>query len=165
MEFELRDATPTDLPGILAIVNYNILNSTAVYDYDPKTLADLQGWFDERHHAGLPILVAGKNDTIVGYGSYGPFRFKQGYRFTVEHSVYTLHGHSGKGIGRQVLLALIAKAKSAGYHTMIGGIDAENKGSIEFHKKLGFIETGTINEAGYKFDRWLDLTFMQLMLS
>lgn len=165
MEIELRDATPKDLPGILAIVNYNILNSTAVYDYDPKTLADLKEWFDERNHAGLPILVAVKDDAVVGYGTYGPFRFKQGYRFTIEHSVYILQGHSGKGIGKRLLLGLIAKAKSAGFHTMIGGIDAENEGSITFHKKLGFTETGTIKEAGYKFDRWLDLTFMQLILS
>ena len=165
MEIELRDAAHEDLPGILAIVNYNILNSTAVYDYDPKTPEDLQAWYKEKRDMGLPVIAAVENEKVVGYGSYGPFRFKQGYRFTVEHSVYVLNGHSGKGIGRRIVADLIDRAKAAGYHTMIGGIDAENEGSIAFHKKLGFTETGTIKEAGYKFDRWLDLTFMQLLLS
>lgn len=165
MEIELRSATPADLPGILAIVNYNILNSTAVYDYDTKTLPDMENWLIEKKVASWPVIVAIHGDKVIGYGSYGPFRFKQGYRFTVEHSVYTMQGYSGQGIGKRLLFSLIEKAKSSGYHTMIGGIDADNAGSIAFHKKLGFTEAGTIKEAGYKFDKWLDLTFMQLMLS
>lgn len=160
----LRPAARHDLPCILEIVNYNILNSTAVYDYDPKTLADMETWLAEKEAAGWPVIVAMQGNKIIGYGSYGPFRFKQGYRFTVEHSVYVTEGHSGKGIGKLLLLELIALAKAGGYHCMIGGIDADNKGSIAFHKKFGFTETGIIKEAGYKFGRWLDLAFLQLLL-
>lgn len=164
MQTNIRPAEATDLPAILEIVNYNILNSTAVYDYDPKSLADMQVWFDEKQGADWPIIVAILDNEVVGYATYGPFRFKQGYRFTIEHSVYANHNHQGKGIGKLLLTQLISLAKAKGYHTMIGGIDADNKDSIEFHKKFGFTETGTIKEAGFKFDRWLDLTFMQLHL-
>jgi len=160
----IRSANQDDIPGILAIVNYNILHSTAVYDYDPKELQEMQNWFEEKQQAGWPVIVATESGNVVGYGTYGTFRYKQGYRFTVEHSVYVADRHAGKGIGKQLLSELIATAKAAGYHTMIGGIDAENTGSIAFHKKFGFKEAGTIKEAGFKFGRWLDVTFMQLML-
>ena len=164
MENKVRPATVNDLPGILEIVNYNILNSTAVYDYDPKTPGDIQLWFEEKQQSNWPVIIAVQDDTVVGYGSYGPFRFKQGYKFTVEHSVYVSHEMAGKGIGKLLLTELIMLAKAGGYHTMIGGIDADNKNSIEFHSKFGFTDAGTIKEAGYKFDRWLDVKFMQLML-
>lgn len=160
----LRPATQNDIPGILSIVNHNILHSTAVYDYDPKNLQEMQSWFGEKQQAGWPVIVAEEGGSVIGYGTYGTFRYKQGYRFTVEHSVYVAESHAGKGIGKQLLSELIAIAKAAGYHTMIGGIDAQNTGSLAFHEKFGFQEAGTIKEAGFKFGRWLDVTFMQLML-
>lgn len=92
-----------------------------------------------------------------------PFR-KIGYQFTVEHSVYVAPEFIGKGIGKQLLLALIVLAKDEGYHTMIGGTDAANTGSIAFHRKFGFVETGILKEVGFKFGKWLDLQFMQLIL-
>ena len=160
----LRPAKPNDVPGILAIMNHNILHSTAVYDYDPKNVQEIEAWFQEKQEAGWPVIVADENGSVVGYGTYGTFRYKQGYRFTVEHSVYVAESYAGKGIGKLLLSELITIAKASGYHTMIGGIDAQNTGSIAFHEKFGFKEAGTIKEAGFKFGRWLDVTFMQLML-
>ena len=160
----LRPATLNDVPGILAIMNHNILHSTAVYDYDPKNVQEIEAWFQEKQEAGWPVIVADENGSVVGYGTYGTFRYKQGYRFTVEHSVYVAESYAGKGIGKLLLSELITIAKASGYHTMIGGIDAQNTASIAFHKKFGFKEAGTIKEAGFKFGRWLDVTFMQLML-
>lgn len=160
----LRPATPNDVPGILAIMNHNILHSTTVYDYDPKNVQEMEAWLQEKQEAGWPVIVADENGSVVGYGTYGTFRYKQGYRFTVEHSVYVAEGYAGKGIGKLLLSELITIAKASGYHTMIGGIDAQNTGSIAFHKKFGFKEAGTIKEAGFKFGRWLDVTFMQLIL-
>ena len=160
----LRPAKPNDVPGILAIMNHNILHSTAVYDYDPKNVQEIEAWFQEKQEAGWPVIVADENGSVVGYGTYGTFRYKQGYRFTVEHSVYVAESYAGKGIGKLLLSELITIAKASGYHTMIGGIDAQNTASIAFHKKFGFKEAGTIKEAGFKFGRWLDVTFMQLML-
>lgn len=160
----ISNATPQDLTGILAIMNHNILHSTAVYDYAPKPDAFILQWYAEKTEAGWPVIVAKESNTVVGYGSYGPFRFKEGYKFTIEHSVYTAQGHHGKGIGKLIMQELIDLAKHGGYHCMIGGIDANNAGSIAFHKKFGFTEAGILKEAGFKFDKWLDLVFMQLIL-
>jgi len=124
----------------------------------------MQAWFKEKKEQHWPVIVATLDDKIAGYGTYGTFRFKDGYKFTVEHSVYVSHQHTGIGIGKLLLAELISLAKQEGYHTMIGGIDAENKSSIEFHKKFGFTETGLLKEVGYKFDKWLDVQFMQLIL-
>ncbi|MNL65968.1 N-acyltransferase YncA [compost metagenome] len=109
-------------------------------------------------------MVADLDGEVVGFGSYGQFREKIGYQFTVEHSVYVVDHVIGKGIGSQLLTELIRLAKEQGYHVMIGAIDADNAGSIAFHEKFGFVVTGTIREVGYKFDHWLDLVFMQLIL-
>ena len=101
---------------------------------------------------------------MIGFGTYGTFREKIGYQYTVEHSVYVAEAFIGKGIGTLLLTELIQLAKSQGYHTMIGAIDADNGDSIAFHKKFGFVECGIIKEAAFKFNRWLDLLFMQLIL-
>lgn len=165
MEIKIIPATPQHIPQILEIVNYNILNSTAVYDYAPKALADMEAWFNDKMENNWPVVVAMQGDTFLGYGTYGTFRFKEGYKYTVEHSVYVSHKHTGKGIGKLLLGELISLAKLQGYHTMIGGIDADNKGSIAFHAKFGFEEAGLLKEVGYKFDKWLDVQFMQLILN
>lgn len=157
-------ATISHLPAILDIVNHNILHSTALYEYHVKPFDYIETWFADKQTAGWPVIVAIEDGNVIGYGTYGPFRFKDGYKFTVEHSVYVAEGHSGKGIGGQLLAELIRLAKESGYHTMIGGIDAGNAGSIAFHKKYGFTEAGLLKETGFKFGRWLDLLFMQKML-
>ncbi|MCO6149130.1 GNAT family N-acetyltransferase [Flavobacterium sp. NRK1] len=164
MEITLRSATENDLAGILTIVNYNILHSTAVYDYNPKSTEYIQQWFTEKKQDNWPVIVADIKGNIAGYGTYGTFRTKDGYKYTVEHSVYVSEEYHGKGIGKILLADLIAIATKNGVHCMIAGIDAENKGSIEFHKKFGFRETGLLKEVGFKFNRWLDVVFMQLIL-
>ena len=161
---EIIPATQAHLPAILNIINHNILYSTAVYDYDVKPQQYIDNWFTDKQAAGWPVIVALENEQVVGYGTYGPFRFKDGFKHTVEHSVYVAEGHSGKGIGGQLLEELIHLGTSQGYHTMIGCIDADNAGSIAFHKKYGFIEAGLLKETGLKFGRWLDLLFLQKML-
>ena len=164
MQTNIRPAEAKDLPAILEIVNYNILNSTAVYDYDPKSLADMEAWFSERQQDGFKVIVAEYNDTVAGYAAYGIFKPKKGYQFTVEHSVYVSENFQGKGIGKLLMSELITLAKAEGIHSMIGVIDADNASSIAFHKQFGFKETGFLKEAGFKFGRWLDVTFMQLIL-
>ncbi len=164
MEIIIRKATHEDVASILTIVNHSILYSTANYDYEPRTLEQQKEWFLEKEHHNMPVLVAECQNKVVGFGTYGGFRVKIGYRFTVEHSVYVSEEFIGKGIGRMLLSELIAIAKQNGFHTMIGCIDAENAGSISFHEKLGFEITGHLKEVGYKYDRWLDVVMMQLRL-
>jgi len=164
MEIKIVPATLQHLTGILAIVNHAILHTTAVYDYAPRSYQDMETWLLDKLAANWPVIVAEQDGEVLGYASYGTFRFKEGFKFTVEHSVYVADGNQGKGIGYKLVEQLIVLAKDQGLHTMIGCIDNDNAGSIAFHKKFGFKEAGVLYESGYKFDRWLDLLFMQLIL-
>ncbi|CAG4994305.1 L-methionine sulfoximine/L-methionine sulfone acetyltransferase [Dyadobacter sp. CECT 9275] len=164
MDLRIRNATKKDLPAILEIVNQTILTSTAIYDYEIRTLEEQTEWFERVTDNGMPIIVADQDGEVLGYGSYNTFRPKIGYQFTVEHSIYLDEKSRGMGVGGKLLGSLIQRAREQGLHTMIGGIDAANRGSIEFHKKYGFVEKGYLKEVAYKFDQWLDLVFMQLIL-
>lgn len=160
----IRPATEADLHSILDIVNYSILHTTANYHYEAQKLTDQMNWFNQKTLHQFPVIVAESDSVVIGFGTYGTFREKIGYQFTVEHSVYVAPEYIGRGIGKLLLTELISIAKAKGIHVMIGGIDASNADSIEFHRKFGFTECGIIREAGFKFDRWLDLQFMQLIL-
>lgn len=164
MSILIRHATIDDMPSVLEIVNYEILNTTAIWDYDIRTLEAQIAILKEKQIKNFPFIVAEKEGIIVGFGTYGDFRFKIGYRFTVEHSVYVHKDFHGNGIGSLLLKELIALAKNQKLHTMIGVIDAENTGSIVFHEKMGFKKNGHLLETGYKFNKWLDSVFVQLML-
>ncbi|MBP6126778.1 GNAT family N-acetyltransferase [Flavobacterium sp.] len=153
-----------DCPAILEIINDQILTGTALYDYQPRTLAQQLAIFDDKLQKGFPIIVAKVADEIVGFGYYSEFRFREAYKFTVEHSVYAKKSFIGKGIGKLLLSELIELAKKQNLHTMIGVIDSENESSIAFHEKFGFEKAGFIKESGFKFDRWLHSVFMQKML-
>lgn len=160
----IRYALTEDLPVILDIMNDAILNSTAIYDYHERTMEYATNWFSKKHKDGLPVIVYEKGDTVTGFGSYGIFRPWDGYRFTAEHSIYVAKEYRGQGMGGALLEELIALARTQNFHTLIAGIDAENKESCAFHARHGFVEVGRFREVGYKFDRWLDLVFMQLLL-
>lgn len=160
----IRKATIDDVPQILDIVNYSILHTTANYHYEVLPLKTQLEWFRDKQSKNYPVIVADYGGKAIGFGTYGMFREKIGYQYTVEHSVYVDEAFIGKGIGGMLLTELIGLAKTDGYHVMVGGIDASNTGSIDFHKRYGFVENGVIKEAGFKFGRWLDLMFMQLIL-
>ncbi|NBL64315.1 GNAT family N-acetyltransferase [Flavobacterium sp. NST-5] len=161
----IREATVEDLPSILEIVNYEIAHSTSIYDEEPRTLELQKNWFEEKKKDNFPVFVAIIDEIIVGFATYGTFRAKSGFRFTVEHSVYVKGEFSGRGIGKQLLETLIIFAKAKKLHRMIGCIDAENQSSIAFHEKFGFKKSGVLKETGFKFNRWLDLQFMALDLA
>jgi phosphinothricin acetyltransferase len=164
MTIEIRKADINDVPSILEIVNHAILHTTSNYLYEAQTLETQIQWFEDKKTKKFPVIVAVANETVVGFGTYGTFREKIGYQYTVEHSVYVAPDFVGKGIGTLLLSELIQLAKSEGYHVMVGGIDAANLDSIAFHKKFGFTENGVLKEVGFKFGKWLDLQFMQLIL-
>ncbi len=160
----IRNATMADLPAILDIVNHAIRHTTAVYDYQPRSLAVQQAWFEKKQADAVPVVVAVEQETVLGFGSYGIFRPWAAYQFSAEHSVYVAPEAQRKGVGRAILAELIRLATAQGFHTLIAGIDAGNTGSLALHEQFGFAEVGRFREVGYKFDVWLDLVFMQLFL-
>ena len=164
MQINIQKATLSDVNSILVIVNDAILNTTAIYDYDLRTLEEQTEWFLLKEKNNFPVFIAEWNNEILGFGTYDTFRTKIGYRFTVEHSVYVKEGFAGKGIGKLLLEQLITTAKSENYHVMIGVIDTTNENSIRFHEKFGFESIGILKEVGFKFNRWLDVNLMQLKL-
>ena len=160
----IRIATETDLPQMLEIYNDIIINTTAVWQYDTHTLEMRQEWFKTKQEQGFPVFVAEENGTIVGFSTYGTFRAWQGYKHTVENSVYVASNQRGKGIGKLLLPPLIEAAKQQGIHAIVAGIDATNDVSIRLHKQFGFVEVAHFKEVGYKFDKWMDLKFLELIV-
>ena len=150
---------------ILAILNDTIVGSTALYDYQPRPLDSMRPWFAAKAAHGFPVIGAvDATGTLLGFASYGTFRAWPAYKYSVEHSVYVHHEQRGRGIGAALMQRLIATARAQQYHVLIGGIDLANTASVALHEKLGFSHAGTIRQAGFKFGRWLDLAFYQLVL-
>ena len=164
MKIAIRPYQTQDTQAILDIINYNILHSTALYDYNIRTYEQQKAILDDKLAKKFPVIVAEANGQVVGFGMYSEFRFREAYKFTVEHSVYVANDYHGKGIGNLLLAELITLAKAQKLHTMIAVIDAENQGSVSFHEKFGFKTVGIIKESGYKFNRLLHSVFMQLIL-
>jgi L-amino acid N-acyltransferase YncA len=151
--------------GILAILNHAIVHSTALYDYHPRPAASMGPWFATRRAAGAPVLVVEDAAGVTAFATWGPFRPFPAYRHTVEHSLYVRHDVRGRGLGRTLLTALVARAEAASVHMLVGAISADNGPSIRLHEACGFQHAGTVREAGRKFGRWLDLALYQRILA
>ena len=163
----VRDATSKDVPEITAIANALLDTTTYEWSEIPHTVSEREEWLAAQTVAGRPALVAVDNEEVVGWASYGDFRDSQrwpGYRHTVEHSIHVRQDHWGRGIGRNLIQALVDRARREGKHVMVAGIDADNIGSIRFHERLGFSEVARMPEIGEKFGRRLDLVLMQRIL-
>jgi len=157
MDIKIRKAEAKDVPSILEIINYEILNSTVLYDYEERSLAQQLAWFQKKEKDKMPVLVAARKNEVVGFATFGIFRPWAAYQYSIEHSIYVHKTARGIGVGNQLMMELIKLAKERKYHTMIAGIDTQNKGSFHFHKKFGFKEVGRFEQVGYKFGKWLDL--------
>lgn len=160
----IRPATHNDLEEILSIYNDAIVNTTAVYSYQAQTIEDRKAWFEQKQADGYPVIVFEVEGHVAGFATFGPFRAWPAYKYSIEHSVYVNTDYRKQGIGRMLLQAVIDLAKAGEYKTLVAGIDAANEKSIWLHEKLGFTHSGTVRNAGYKFERWLDLAFYQLDL-
>jgi len=161
---KVRHATESDLPQILEIYNDIIATTTAVYYYEPHTLEMRTQWYNERKEKGFPVFVADEEGVILGMSTIGPFRLPAAYLHSVENTVHVAVHARGKGIGKLLMPPIIEAARELNMHTIIAGIDASNEVSLRLHKTFGFEETAHFKEVGFKFDRWLDLKFLQLML-
>lgn len=157
----IRRATPADAAAIASIYNDAVLNSTATYDLEPETVEARRRWLAAQDRSGFPVLVAEEHGSVIGWGALGTFRAKPGFKHTAENSVYVVAGHRGSGVGTALLTELLAEARSLGLHVVVAAIDAESAASVRLHRALGFEPVGVFREVGRKFDRWLDVLFMQ----
>lgn len=161
----IRPAAPADLPAILEIYNHEVLHSTCTADYEPRLLEDRKIWYCEHVDNDFPVLVAETAEGVVaGWSSLSPYKERYAYRFTGEDSVYIAEQHRGRGLGKKLLAPLIESAREMGLHAMIGAITSDNEASIRLHAGFGFVEKGRLPEIMFKFDRWLDVVYMELML-
>ena len=162
---KIRSTTRADLPGILEIYNDAVLHTTATYDYEPRTLEHRTAWFDDHVKNDYAMFVA-ENDSgrIVGWSCLNRYHDRAGYRFTSENSVYVAADQRGQGIGKLLMPPLIEAAQKRGLRAIIGAIDAENEASIRLHARFGFEKVGLFKNVGYKFDRWLDVIYMERLL-
>ncbi len=163
--WRVRDAEAGDAAGIAAIYNHAVTNTTAIWNETTVDAANRAAWMAERRRQGYPVLVAvDAGQQVLGYASFGDWRAFDGYRHTVEHSVYVHPEAQGRGIGQALMTELIARARTLGKHAMVAAIEAGNAGSLKLHQRLGFEPAGLLPEVGTKFGRWLDLAFWLLLL-
>ena len=160
----IRDAMPSDAEGLMAIYNHAVAHTTAIWNDTLVDAANRRQWMADRQAMGFPVLVAVDAQRVLGYASFGPWRAFEGFRHTVEHSVYVHPDHQGQGLGLSLMQALIERARTQHIHVMVAAIEAGNSASIRLHQKLGFEQTGLMPQVGTKFGRWLDLAFLQRRL-
>lgn len=162
---EIIKCTPEYASQILDIFNDAILNSTALYDYKPWTMDTMKVWFETKAQHNFPVIgIVDDEGVLMGFGSYGQFRMRPAYKYTIENSLYVHRDHRGKGLGKILLNEIISHATSQNFHSIIAVIDASNEISLDLHRKAGFTQVGVFREVGYKFGRWLDAAFLQLNL-
>lgn len=161
----LRDACEADLPAMLEIYNEVIINTTAVFSEQPHTLQMRKDWYLERVKENFPVFIAEDAGEIAGFCSFGHFRAWPCYRYTAELSVYVEKSHRGKGISKIMLQALIERARKMNMHALLAGITADNEISINLHRSFGFTEVADFKEVGFKYGRWLDVKFLELLLT
>ena len=162
---QIKPCTEKQLSEILDIFNDAILHSTALYDYKIRTMETMHAWYADKVNHNYPIVGAfDENNLLLGFATYGMFRVRPAYKYTVEHSVYVRPDRRGEGIGKILLKEIIKKAEEQDFHVMVGVIDASNSVSLKLHENEGFVLTGVMKEVGYKFGKWLDAAFYQLIL-
>jgi phosphinothricin acetyltransferase len=159
---QLRAATEKDLASILDIYNEAVLNTTATFDTEPRSLEKQRAWFFS-HKKIHPVLVAEDNGTVLGWASLSPWSDRCAYDTTVEISVYIHKDHRGRGLGSRLLEEVIRLGKNLEIHTVLSRITQGNETSIHIHERCGFKTIGVMKEVGYKFNRFLDVHMMQLI--
>jgi L-amino acid N-acyltransferase len=161
----VRPAARDDLPAIHEIYNEAVLNTTASYDYEPRTMEHRVGWFEAHEHQRLPIFVAiDDRGSVAGWSSLSRYHDRKGYQFTVENSVYVGAAQRGRGVGQALLPPLIESAQALGVRAIIAAIDAENEASLRLHTRFGFVQVGHFKQVGFKFGRWLDVIYMERLI-
>lgn len=162
----IRAASPDDVVRITEIYGHHVLHGTGTFDEDPPTTEQMAQRLLQVQEHGWPWLVAEEGDVIIGYAYAAQFRDRAAYRFSAENSIYVDPSHVGGGVGRALLVALMRASHEAGFQRMFAVIgDSSNRASIRLHEQAGFAHCGRLEQAGFKFGRYLDVVFMQKTLA
>ncbi len=164
-EVQVRRATAADVPAILEIYNDAVIHTTASYDYEPRTLEQRMAWFEDHRKHDYAIFVAVHDRQVVGWSALNRYHDRMGYQFTAENSIYIAAPMRGRGVGKQLLPPLIQAARERSLHVIVAAIDASNEVSVRLHARFGFETVGHFKQVGFKFGRWLDVVYMQLLLT
>ena len=165
VEVEIRPAEPGDAQAINAIYNHYVVQSTCTWQYEPTPIQQRRQWLAEHDRPEHPVIVAHARGEVVGWGALSAYHAKPGYRYTVENSVYIAPQWQRKGLGRRLMEQLIALACQAQVRSIVAVISGDQAASIALHQRMGFVEVGRIPQCGRKFDRWLDVVYMQRLLA
>jgi len=162
---KIRPASRSDLPAILEIYNEAVLNTTATYDCEPRTLEHRIAWFENHEEQGYPVFVAEEPEgRLAGWSSLNRYHDRRGYQFTADNSIYVAADRRGRGVGTLLMPPLIEAARRRGLHAILAGIDAENQASLRLHTRFGFEKVAHFRQVGFKFGRWLDVIYLELIL-
>jgi phosphinothricin acetyltransferase len=162
-EPSIRAAAVDDLPAIDTIYDHYVANATCTWQYEPSPPLERRAWLDA-HDDAHPVTVAVLDGEIVGFGSLSVYNKREGYRFTVENTVYVRHDRHRRGVGRALLADLIERARALGHHSIIASVSADQDASVALHRAAGFVEVGRMRELGVKFGKWLDCVYLQKLL-
>ena len=158
----VRPASSADVAAIHSIYAHHVLHGLASFEEEPPSLPEMRSRYDNIVSGGFPYLVAEEAGEVLGYGYCSLYRTRSAYRYTLEDSVYVREGQHRKGVGRAILVELIARCEQLGYRQMIAVIgDSAQAASIGLHASLGFLRAGTLRSSGFKFGRWVDTVIMQ----
>lgn len=165
LSISVRAAKAGDVEAMRSIYNHYVINSVVTFDRSEQTYEARLEWLEHHDREGLPVLVAEEDGRVIGWASLSYYHSRCAYRSTVEFSAYLDPNVVGKGVGRALMNELMAQAERKGYHCVVGLICSENKVSLQMASSLGFEVVGELKEVGRKFDRWLNVTFVQKILA
>jgi len=160
----LRTAAAADGAGVARIYNHHVANTVVTFETEPVEAGEMGRRIEEALDASLPWLVADVAGTVAGFAGASKWKGRCAYRYSVESTVYVDPDHTGRGLGSLLYSKLIDEVRARGMHAMLGGISLPNDASVRLHEKLGFEKVGHFREVGYKFDRWVDVGYWQLIL-
>ncbi|HVF73033.1 MAG TPA: GNAT family N-acetyltransferase [Chthoniobacterales bacterium] len=163
MTHALRTATPADAGAITDLLNHYVSKTTSTFITEPQTVEQQIAWFTQRSER-YPAVAVETGGRLIGWGALSPHNPRGGYRYSADISIYLHPDFHRQGIGRALLRELIERARSLGHHVLVAGCCTESTASIALHESLGFERVGTFRQIGRKFDRWLDVVYLQLIL-
>ena len=164
LQAEIRSTTPDDAEQICGIYNHYVTTTTITFEEQPVAPTEMANRIREAQSASLPWLVAGNSGEILGYAYASKWKGRAAYKFSAEVTIYVRQGLGHSGIGAQLYSQLLPALKARGMHAVIGGVALPNDASLRFHQKFGFEQVAHFKEVGFKFDRWIDVTYWQRIL-